>query len=69
MPGLIKIYRLGFPFSSAALNENMPLMSASPSRWRQPCLVAVIIEYLGANVFPNMFSLAMAHKAFNADDN
>ena len=45
-------------------------MSASPSidggnrgLWQ----LRMPLEHLGANVFPNMFSLAMAHKAF--DDN
>jgi NAD(P)H-dependent FMN reductase len=47
------------------------LMSASPSMaggnrglWalRQP------LEHLGANVYPDMFSLAQAHQAFSADD-
>jgi len=69
MPGLIKNaidwvsrYRPQ-PFNE----KNILLMSASPSMaggnkalWslRMP------LEHLGANVFPNMFSLAMAHKAF-----
>jgi hypothetical protein len=26
------------------------------------------LEHLGARIFPDMFSLAMAHKAFNGDD-
>ena len=72
MPGLIKnaidwVSR----FRPQPFNERHALlMSASPSMaggnkglWslRMP------LEHLGANVFPNMFSLAMAHKAFNAE--
>lgn len=48
------------------------LMSASPSMvggnrglWQ----LRIPLEHLGANVFPNMFSLAMAHKAFDAQGN
>lgn len=47
------------------------LMSASPSMaggnkglWA----LRVPIEHLGTNVFPNMFSLAQAHKAFDEDN-
>lgn len=47
-------------------------MSASPSMvggnrglWQ----LRIPLEHLGANVFPNMFSLAMAHKAFDASGN
>jgi len=72
MPGLIKntidwVSR----FRPQPFNERHALlMSASPSMaggnkalWslRMP------FEHLGANVFPNMFSLAMAHKAFSPE--
>jgi len=47
------------------------LLSASPSMaggnkglWA----LRVPLEHLGAPIFPDMFSLAMAHKAFNEDD-
>jgi chromate reductase, NAD(P)H dehydrogenase (quinone) len=74
MPGLIKnaidwVSR----FRPQPFNEKHALlMSASPSMgggnkalWglRMP------LEHLGANVFPNMFSLAIAHKAFTPDRN
>ena len=70
MPGLIKntidwVSR----FRPQPFNEKHALlMSASPSMaggnkalWQ----LRVPLEHLGARVFPNMFSLAMAHKAFN----
>ncbi|MEO6683182.1 MAG: NAD(P)H-dependent oxidoreductase [Ginsengibacter sp.] len=72
MPGLIKnsidwVSR----FRPQPFNERHALlMSASPSMaggnkalWslRMP------LEHLGANVFPNMFSLAIAHKAFTPE--
>jgi len=72
MPGLIKnaidwVSR----FRPQPFNERHALlMSASPSMaggnkalWslRMP------LEHLGANVFPNMFSLAMAHKAYTSE--
>lgn len=69
MPGLIKnsidwVSR----FRPQPFNEKHALlMSASPSMaggnkaiWQ----LRMPLEHLGANVFPNMFSLAMAHKAF-----
>jgi NAD(P)H-dependent FMN reductase len=74
MPGLIKnaidwVSR----FRPQPFNERHALlMSASPSMgggnkalWglRMP------LEHLGANVFPNMFSLAIAHKAFTPAGN
>jgi len=48
------------------------LMSASPSMVggnRGVLALRVPLEHLGARVYPNMFSLAMAHKAFSADGN
>ncbi len=47
------------------------LLSASPSmaggRMGLWCL-RVPLEHLGARIFPDMFSLAMAHKAFSGDE-
>jgi len=72
MPGLIKnsidwVSR----FRPQPFNEKHALlMSASPSMaggnkaiWQ----LRMPLEHLGANVFPNMFSLAMAHKAFTPE--
>ncbi len=74
MPGLIKnaidwVSR----FRPQPFNEKHALlMSASPSMgggnkaiWQ----LRIPLEHLGANVFPNMFSLATAHKAFDAAGN
>ena len=47
------------------------LLSASPSLAggnRGLWALRVPLEHLGARVFPDMFSLAMAHKAFDGDD-
>jgi len=47
------------------------LMSASPSLAggnRGLWALRMPLEHLGARLFPDMFSLAMAHKAFDADD-
>ena len=47
------------------------LLSASPSMAggnRGLWALRVPLEHLGARVFPDMFSLAMAHKAFAGDD-
>lgn len=72
MPGLIKnsidwVSR----FRPQPFNEKHALlMSASPSMIggnRALWQLRMPLEHLGANVFPNMFSLAMAHKAFDAD--
>jgi chromate reductase len=73
MPGLIKNaidwvsrYRPQ-PFNE----KHAMLMSASPSMVggnRGLWSLRVPLEHLGANVFPNMFSLAMAHKSFTPDD-
>lgn len=46
------------------------LMSASPSLAggnRGLLALRIPLEHLGARVFPDMFSLAMAHRAFNGD--
>lgn len=72
MPGLIKnsidcVSR----FRPQPFNEKqILLMSASPSMVggnRGVLALRVPLEHLGGRVFPNMFSLAMAHKAFNTD--
>jgi NAD(P)H-dependent FMN reductase len=47
------------------------LLSASPSLAggnRGLWTLRMPLEHLGARVFPDMFSLAMAHKAFTGDD-
>lgn len=74
MPGLIKnsidwVSR----FRPQPFNEkHAMLMSASPSMIggnRALWQLRIPLEHLGANVFPNMFSLAMAHKAFDTAGN
>ena len=52
--------------------SNALLMSASTSRAggnRGLWSLRIPFEHLGARVFPNMFSLAMAHKAFTPEGN
>jgi NAD(P)H-dependent FMN reductase len=52
-------------------NRHGLLMSASPSMAggnRGLWALRVPLEHLGARIFPDMFSLAMAHKAFAGDD-
>lgn len=74
MPGILKnaidwVSR----FRPQPFNErHCLLMSASPSMaggnkglWS----LRVPLEHLGSRVFPDMFSLAMAHQAFNAEGN
>ena len=72
MPGLIKnsidwVSR----FRPQPFNEKHGLlMSASPSMAggnRSLWQLRMPFEHLGARIFPDMFSLAMAHQAFNAD--
>ena len=72
MPGLLKnaidwVSR----FRPQPFNERHALlMSASPSMVggnRGLWSLRIPFEHLGARVFPDMFSLAMAHKAFTAD--
>jgi chromate reductase len=74
MPGLLKntidwVSR----FRPQPFNEqHCLLMSASPSMAggnKALWALRMPLEHLGTNVYPNMFSLAMAHKAFNADGN
>lgn len=73
MPGVIKnaidwVSR----FRPQPFNEKqILLMSASPSMVggnRGVLALRIPLEHLGARVFPKMFSLAMAHKAFTPDD-
>lgn len=72
MPGLLKnaidwVSR----FRPQPFNEKqILLMSASPSMVggnRGVLALRIPLEHLGGRVFPNMFSLAMAHKAFTPD--
>ena len=72
MPGLIKnavdwVSR----FRPQPFNEKqILLLSASPSMVggnRGVLALRVPLEHLGGRVFPNMFSLAMAHKAFTQE--
>lgn len=52
--------------------KNALLMSASPSMVggnRALWSLRMPLEHLGTRVFPNMFSLAMAHKAFSPEGN
>ena len=70
MPGLLKnaidwVSRFRpQPFN----DKHVMLMSASPSMVggnRSLWQLRMPLEHLGSHVYPNMFSLAMAHKAFN----
>lgn len=72
MPGLLKnMIDWASRFRPQPFNEKHALlMSASPSMaggnkalWS----LRIPLEHLGARVFPDMFSLAMAHQAFNAE--
>lgn len=74
MPGLLKnaidwVSR----FRPQPFNEhNALLMSASPSMSggnRGLWALRMPLEHLGTRVYPNMFSLAMAHKAFTIEGN
>ena len=74
MPGYLKnaidwVYR----FRPQPFNERHALlMSASPSMAggnRALWSLRMPLEHLGTNVFPNMYSLAMAHKAFTPEGN
>lgn len=73
MPGVIKnaidwVSR----FRPQPFNEKQAmLMSASPSMVggnRGLWALRIPLEHLGARVYPNMFSLAMAHLSFNEND-
>ena len=72
MPGLIKnAIDWASRFRPQPFNEKHALlMSASPSMGggnKALWSLRMPLEHLAANVFPNMFSLAMAHKAFTVD--
>lgn len=72
MPGVLKnIIDWTSRFRPQPFNERHALlMSASPSMVggnRGLWALRVPFEHLGARVFPDMFSLAMSHKAFTAD--
>ena len=72
MPGSVKnIIDWASRFRPQPFNEKHSLlMSASPSMAggnRGLWSLRMPLEHLGSPVFPNMFSLAMAHQAFNAD--
>src|ERR1043165_4109696 len=72
MPGHLKnVIDWVSRFRPQPFNERHALLlSASPSMVggnRSLWTLRVPLEHLGARVFPDMFSLAMAHQAFNAD--
>jgi chromate reductase, NAD(P)H dehydrogenase (quinone) len=72
MPGLLKnVIDWVSRFRPQPFNEKQALlMSASPSMVggnRGLWSLRVPLEHLGARVYPNMFSLATAHKAFTPD--
>jgi len=72
MPGLLKnMIDWVSRFRPQPFNEcHALLMSASPSMAggnRALWSLRMPLEHLGTRVYPNMFSLAMAHKAFSAE--
>lgn len=72
MPGLLKnVIDWVSRFRPQPFNEKqILLMAASPSMVggnRGVLALRIPLEHLGARVFPNMFSLAMAHKTFTSD--
>lgn len=72
MPGLLKnVIDWVSRFRPQPFNERHALlMSASPSMVggnRGLWSLRIPLEHLGARIFPDMFSLATAHKAFTAD--
>ena len=72
MPGLVKnMIDCVSRFRPQPFNEKHALlMSASPSMAggnRALWSLRMPLEHLGSNVYPNMFSLAMAHKAFTTE--
>ena len=74
MPGLIKnVIDWVSRFRPQPFNERHALlMSASPSMGggnKALWSLRMPLEHLGARVFPDMFSLATAHKAFTAEGN
>jgi chromate reductase len=74
MPGLLKnMIDWVSRYRPQPFNEHHAmLMSASPSMAggnKALWALRMPLEHLGTRVYPNMFSLAMAHKAFTADGN
>lgn len=74
MPGLLKnMIDWVSRYRPQPFNEHHAmLMSASPSMAggnKALWALCMPLEHLGTRVYPNMFSLAMAHKAFTADGN
>src|SRR4030095_9031575 len=74
MPGVLKnVIDWVSRFRPQPFNErNCLLLSASPSMAggnRGLWALRVPLEHLGTRVYPDMFSLAMAHKAFTDDGN
>lgn len=74
MPGMLKnVIDWVSRFRPQPFNERHALlMSASPSMGganKALWSLRVPLEHLGTNIFPNMFSLAVAHKAFTAAGN
>lgn len=72
MPGLLKnMIDWVSRFRPQPFNERHALlMSASPSMGggnKALWSLRMPLEHLGTSVYPNMFSLAMAHKAFSSD--
>lgn len=72
MPGLIKnVIDWVSRFRPQPFNERHALlMSASPSMGggnKALWSLRIPLEHLGSSVYPNMFSLAMAHKAFTPE--
>jgi NAD(P)H-dependent FMN reductase len=72
MPGLLKnVIDWQSRYKPQPFNElHALLLSASPSMVggnRGLWALRIPLEHLGARVFPDMFSLAQAHKAFNAE--
>lgn len=72
MPGILKnIIDWASRFRPQPFNEKQALlMSASPSMAggnRGLWSLRIPLEHLGTSIMPNMFSLAMAHQAFNED--
>jgi NAD(P)H-dependent FMN reductase len=72
MPGLLKnLIDWVSRFLPQTFNEKHALlMSSSPSMAggnRALWSLRMPLEHLGSNVYPNMFSLAMAHKALTPD--
>ena len=70
MPGTVKNVIDGVPSSAQPFNGKQGLLlSASPSQAggnRGLWALRVPLEHLGARIYPDMFSLAQAHQAFDS---